>query len=148
MNKKGQAALEFLMTYGWAILAAIIAIGILAYMGVFSPKSADTAVVNAPFYANAWQFTEGGANDVITIELINNAGLGLSGVVMDITVNGVNCNSGAGVAFTAGERKDITCTAAIGAPNERIKGDISIAYTKEGSGLALTSTGTLSGTLK
>ncbi len=37
MNKKSQAAMEFLMTYGWAILAAIIAIGVLAYMGVFSP---------------------------------------------------------------------------------------------------------------
>ncbi|MCK5449465.1 hypothetical protein KAI32_01220, partial [Candidatus Pacearchaeota archaeon] len=36
-NKKGQAALEFLMTYGWAILAAVIAIGVLAYFGVFSP---------------------------------------------------------------------------------------------------------------
>ncbi len=29
-NKRGQAAIEFLMTYGWAILAAIIVIGVLA----------------------------------------------------------------------------------------------------------------------
>jgi len=36
-HKKGQAAMEFLMTYGWAILAAIIAIGVLAYFGVFTP---------------------------------------------------------------------------------------------------------------
>jgi len=37
--KKGQAAVEFefLMTYGWAILAAIIAIAVLTYFGVFSP---------------------------------------------------------------------------------------------------------------
>ena len=34
-NKRGQAAMEFLMTYGWAILAAITAIGVLAYFGVF-----------------------------------------------------------------------------------------------------------------
>ena len=37
MAKRGQAAMEFLMTYGWAILAAIIAIAALAYFGVFSP---------------------------------------------------------------------------------------------------------------
>lgn len=37
--KKGQMALEFLMTYGWAILSAIIVIGVLAYFGVFSPKN-------------------------------------------------------------------------------------------------------------
>lgn len=36
-NQRGQAAMEFLMTYGWTILAAIIAIAILAYFGVFNP---------------------------------------------------------------------------------------------------------------
>ena len=36
-KKKGQAAMEFLMTYGWAILAAVVVIGVLAYFGVFSP---------------------------------------------------------------------------------------------------------------
>ena len=30
MIKRGQAAMEFLMTYGWAILVAIIVIGVLA----------------------------------------------------------------------------------------------------------------------
>lgn len=38
MNKRGQAALEFLMTYGWAILVVLIAIGALAYFGVLNPK--------------------------------------------------------------------------------------------------------------
>ncbi|MGV8150646.1 MAG: hypothetical protein ACP5NV_02880 [Candidatus Woesearchaeota archaeon] len=37
MNKKAQAALEFLMTYGWAILVVLAAIGALAYFGVLSP---------------------------------------------------------------------------------------------------------------
>ncbi len=35
--KKGQAALEFLMTYGWAILVVLAAVGALAYFGVLSP---------------------------------------------------------------------------------------------------------------
>ena len=37
MNKKSQAALEFIMTYGWAILVVLVAIGALAYFGVLSP---------------------------------------------------------------------------------------------------------------
>lgn len=37
-NKKGQEALEFLMTYGWAILVVLIAIGILTYLGLFEDK--------------------------------------------------------------------------------------------------------------
>jgi len=35
--KKSQAALEFLMTYGWAILVVLVAVGALAYFGVLSP---------------------------------------------------------------------------------------------------------------
>jgi hypothetical protein len=36
-SKNGQAAMEFLMTYGWAILVVIIAITALASFGVLSP---------------------------------------------------------------------------------------------------------------
>jgi len=32
---KGQAALEFVSTYGWAVLAVLVALGTLAYFGVF-----------------------------------------------------------------------------------------------------------------
>ena len=38
MKKKGQAAMEFLMTYGWAILVVLIAISALAYFGVLNPS--------------------------------------------------------------------------------------------------------------
>jgi len=37
LGKKVQAALEFLMTYGWAVLVILIAAGALAYFGVLSP---------------------------------------------------------------------------------------------------------------
>ena len=38
-KNKGQAAMEFLMTYGWAILVVLAAIGALAYFGVLSPDN-------------------------------------------------------------------------------------------------------------
>ncbi len=37
-NRKGQAALEFLTTYGWAFLVILVLIGALAYFGVLSPS--------------------------------------------------------------------------------------------------------------
>ena len=37
-TKKAQAAMEFLMTYGWAILVVLAAIAALAYFGVLSPE--------------------------------------------------------------------------------------------------------------
>ena len=36
--KKGQSALEYLVTYGWAILAIVIVAAILWYFGVFNPS--------------------------------------------------------------------------------------------------------------
>ncbi|MBD3303870.1 hypothetical protein GF343_01895 [Candidatus Woesearchaeota archaeon] len=37
--EKGQAAIEFLLTYGWVILVFIIAIGALLYFGFLSPET-------------------------------------------------------------------------------------------------------------
>jgi hypothetical protein len=39
MNKKAQAAFEYLSTYGWAILAALIVVGALAYFGFLNPNN-------------------------------------------------------------------------------------------------------------
>jgi uncharacterized protein (UPF0333 family) len=39
IRKKSQAAMEFLMTYGWAIIVVLVAISALAYFGVLSPKT-------------------------------------------------------------------------------------------------------------
>ena len=36
-SRSAQAALEFIMTYGWAILVVLVAVGALAYFGVLSP---------------------------------------------------------------------------------------------------------------
>ncbi len=36
--KKSQAALEFLITYGWAFLVILLMIGTLSYFGILSPS--------------------------------------------------------------------------------------------------------------
>lgn len=36
MQRKSQAALEFLITYGWAILSVLIVVSALAYFGIFN----------------------------------------------------------------------------------------------------------------
>lgn len=38
MRKKAQAALEFLMTYGWALLVILVMVGAFAYLGVTDPQ--------------------------------------------------------------------------------------------------------------
>ena len=49
MNKYGQAAMEFLTTYGWAFLVILLLIGLLSYLGVldvnnFVPYDNETHV--------------------------------------------------------------------------------------------------------
>lgn len=41
-KKKGQAAVEFLTTYGWAIMATLIAVGALYYFDVLDPNNFTT----------------------------------------------------------------------------------------------------------
>ena len=57
-QKKAQAAMEFLMTYGWAILATILAIGTMMYFGIFvNEKSvSNSPLLSPPFIAQSEQW--------------------------------------------------------------------------------------------
>ena len=139
-QKKGQAAMEFLMTYGWAILAAVIAIGVLAYFGVFSPGkyTTGTAVVTPPFYVNAWNAK---ASTGVTLELKNNGGVAynISRVSID---NCGNYSTPVQVDTSSATTITVTCSPVLSA-GDNFKGDITISYTKEDSSVELTSTGTI-----
>ena len=52
---KGQSALEYMMTYGWAILIIVIVAVILYSMGIFNPRASVTASSSgfSPFAASA-----------------------------------------------------------------------------------------------
>lgn len=39
MNARGQVAIEYISTYGWALLSVVIAVGALMYFGVFDVTS-------------------------------------------------------------------------------------------------------------
>ena len=55
MTRRGQAAMEFLMTYGWAILVVLASVGALAYFGVLTPDTLlpERTVFSAPIQNNA-----------------------------------------------------------------------------------------------
>jgi len=135
-NKRGQAAMEFLMTYGWAILAAVIVIGVLAYFGVFSPSTyvPNQCLVSAPFGCNAGVAKTTG----VTLELRNGAGETLN--VTSVAVAG--CGSAIGTIAAADSLTTVTipCTLTV---NTKFKGDITINYKKMTSNLEVTSSGQL-----
>lgn len=71
--RKGQAALEFLMTYGWAILIVVVVVAALFAMNVFNPASfvGETASGFASFTASGWSYNTGG---VVNFTLGNKLG--------------------------------------------------------------------------
>src|SRR3989344_9280491 len=76
MKKRGQAAMEFLMTYGWAILAAIIVVGVLWYL-IGSPGNlaGNKFTISSPLVSNAMSITAGAAGaGTIALEFRNGAG--------------------------------------------------------------------------
>ena len=142
-GKKGQAAMEFLMTYGWAILAAIIAIGVLAYF-YFSPGDlgANAAVLNAPFYVEAWNADAGGVN----LGIKNNGQDTLTIASVDVTIGAINCTTAAApgdVASGGTVDVDVACTGGL-IVGDNVKGDIVVKYTRGSSTVQLSSTGSVS----
>ena len=43
--RKSQSALEYMMTYGWAILVIVIVAGVLYSLGIFSPSSSLSTTI-------------------------------------------------------------------------------------------------------
>lgn len=86
MRKKGQAAMEFLMTYGWAILAAVIVIGVLASFGVFSSESyiPTQCTIAAPFGCDGNQVSA----NTTGIQFVARNGGGQSFNVTNVEVDG------------------------------------------------------------
>jgi|SRR3989338_429529 len=93
-SRKGQAAMEFIMTYGWAILVVLIVIGALVYFGVLSPERflpercsfpAELSCIGKPLADfNA---------DTITLSLVNNVGYPITLTQEISTETGSSCLS-------------------------------------------------------
>ena len=84
---KAQAAMEYLITYGWAVLIMLIVIGALFYLGVFSPNNIITACTfrTPGFTCTAFKLT---SNSGGFAGLILDLG---QGTEHDIKVTGFNC---------------------------------------------------------
>ena len=145
-NKKGQAAMEFLMTYGWAILAAVVVIGALAYFGVFSPGqyAPKTCTLNAPLWCDEHNMDENGVNLVIR-----------NGGGKDITLQSVEvteCGTVTSGNFTDGDQLNDGDTKVVNvncdlSGQEEFSGDLTVTYMNVGGELNQTTSGQVVGTV-
>ena len=145
MHKKGQAAMEFLMTYGWAILVVLAAIAALAYFGVLSPDRFLPEKCTMPSGIACLDFSVSGTS--VTLSLQNAAGFDMTGVSVDINATpDPTCTASVGdttAGNLANSQKDlytITCTA-LPASGQKFKATIEMDYTNAGTTLTHTKLG-------
>lgn len=145
MKTRGQAAMEFLMTYGWAILAAIIVIGVLAIYFRPGQLTSNQVVVTAPFYGSGVTI----AANQIQVEVKNNGGEDVitTGATLTFTSpTGGTCDAATGAgAIAAGATQVLTFANCNFAAGDTVNGDLVVSYTRTGTTLTLTSTGSVTG---
>jgi hypothetical protein len=128
--RKGQSALEFLMTYGWAIMVILVMIGALAYFGVFDIQDRmpercmiTTGIDCADFMMNS---------TTLKIYVTNNEGSSLS----YINLSSTSCSDYT-VAYNVagGSKVELSCTisAKTTGKGNKFKMPITIAYQKTDS---------------
>jgi hypothetical protein len=139
--KKGQAALEFLMTYGWAILVVLVAIGALAYFGVLRPERLlpEKCVIatGSGLYCDDYTVS----STTVTIRVKNMLAETVS--INAVRLPGTTCTSSTTAQnVTADSTGDFQLTACGFSSGEKIKSDIAIDFNKQ-DGLQKTTSGQL-----
>jgi hypothetical protein len=85
-KRNAQAAMEFLMTYGWAILVVLVVIGALAYFGVLNPQRMLPPKCTFAPGLSCGDFVVTKSTETITLNLVNGLGKGI--IISTITATG------------------------------------------------------------
>ena len=150
-QKKAQAAMEFLMTYGWAILVVLIAIGALVYFGVLSPERfvQDNCTLTPPLSCSQlgdFVATASAASNV-KFQVQNGAGSTLNIASASLIETDGNICTRVDITSSIGDGGKsefvFTCNdiSAQTPKGTKFKGDISITYSLTGGTYNQTSTG-------
>ena len=140
-NLKGQAAMEFLMTYGWAILVVLVAIGALAYFGVLSPETLlpEKCIVQSGsgLFCEKNLVNANAATDTVTLRLKNSLAdaVNVTSISLDTATTGT---CGAATTFEgalstlAADGTQTFVVTCINLATGKLKGDLTINYLLDG----------------
>ena len=130
MKKKAQAAMEFLMTYGWAILVVLIAVGALAYFGAMKPQEflPEKCVISTGSGLFCDEFTSSSSANTVTIRLKNI--LTESAWVDSVTLDSPSCSFSTADTLIAADSTDFSLSCSGGlTSSQKVKATITILYT-------------------
>ena len=135
-GKKSQAAMEFLMTYGWAILVVLAAIAALAYFGVLSPEKflPEKCLIETGFTCISSKVEPAQST------IIFSNGLGKSLIIDSIQIGG--CTTTFSESMLSEDEKTFVITGCSnGDVKETFKGDVIIKFTEKRTNLTKTAYG-------
>jgi hypothetical protein len=123
--QKGQAVIEFMLTYGWVILVVIIAIGALIYFGVLSPKTFNKEQCEIIPGLDCVDFRA--KSDELTLILENNLGQDI--FIQKIEDSTGSCSFVEGKEIQSGKQETfIVKGCKYGSKGERLKTEPKISY--------------------
>ena len=113
--KRGQSAIEYLVTYGWMVIALVAIVAVLFYLGVFNPanwlSSANEIVGTTTFTFTDYTIRSDGYT---TLYMKSEAAYPLN--VTAIAIGGTNLTSlspSPPISFTPGQKRTITGMSAL-----------------------------------
>lgn len=147
--RKGQAALDFLMTYGWAIALVVIIAAVLFSLGVFDVSNflGSKAAGFSGVAVQGWNLASDGT---LTLKLSNQVGQKISVNSAAVTISGTSANvAGLPVQIASGASSSTlsSAAAAFGAQTAGASytAQVVIGYTDLNADFNYTTTGTLTG---
>ena len=142
--KKSQAAMECLITYGWAILIVLVAIGSLAYFGVLSPDKFLPAKCTLPSDIACTDFLINSTANTVEVFLTNGLGFDVTGV----TIAAGQCpETGTAISIANGGQTKIstaTCSPALQS-GKKFNEQLQLKYTNDESGMSHVVNGSITG---
>ncbi len=143
VNVRGQSALEYLVTYGWAILAIVVIFAVLFGLGIFNPSKFVGEKQSGGFSAFLVQdFKLTGTT--LTLSLGNQVGRAVTVTAINSTKGGCNYAGSVQIQASAVQSFTVTCTAVAAGASFNYD-DLKISYTDSLSGIAHTETGFIKG---
>ena len=149
--RKSQAAMEFLMTYGWAILVVLVAIGALAYFGVLSPDRFLPARCQLPagVACSDFRILEGTTPTTGTVDIVLRNGLGFdigtAAQPVTVSVSGCTVSDTTPNTIANGGVESYQATSCSIVAGQKFSGDINVSYRNVDSGLDHKIQGTITG---
>lgn len=152
LSLKGQAAIEFMTTYGWAILVVMISIAALSYFGFSNPQKIlpDKCIFGNGMICQDSRIS----TTAINVSVVNGLGRTIYNVVASpdgfqavctVSVNGVVSTT---ISSDAVMRVDCRFTSVTLKVGEKKKFKIFLNYSKTSSGFSQVSLGEVYGTVQ